>query len=110
MSDDDQSRETPRPVETIPDLYFENPALVELVKALCELEKRVRVKKVKTPYPVSKTARTPPPGYRPISEFIEAHRGEKYILDCGHRWIVGHHWSNTAIFSGDRAVCHGCGY
>jgi hypothetical protein len=49
--------------------------------------------------------------YEPVREFIEKHKGQRLILDWGHRAIIGDGRSNTIILTADgKAVCHECGY
>ena len=49
--------------------------------------------------------------YRPISEFIAEHKGRRFILDCGHKAILGDGRSNTIIIHANgQTECHNCGY
>jgi len=49
--------------------------------------------------------------YEPIQEFIARHKRKRFLLDWGHRAIIGDGRSNTIILTADgKAVCHQCGY
>ncbi|MGD0399395.1 MAG: hypothetical protein ABSC04_10825 [Syntrophobacteraceae bacterium] len=47
----------------------------------------------------------------PIQNLLLEHKGRRFVLDCGHRAILGDGRSNTIIvYAGGKAVCHQCGY
>ncbi|MCE5335126.1 MAG: hypothetical protein LLG06_11145 [Desulfobacteraceae bacterium] len=46
-----------------------------------------------------------------IRKFLSEQRGRRFVLDCGHKAIIGDGRSNTiVIFPDGTAKCHNCTY
>lgn len=49
--------------------------------------------------------------YQPIAQLLATIKGRRFVLDCGHKAIIGDQRSNTIIITNTgKTLCHNCGY